>query len=152
MSATQAELARKAANAVAARKARKPKQFTPLPEKQSKQLRDAAEARAAKGHRVERHDRGDRASGDSDGPDGPHIEGIRLISKTEVLARVGVSFPTLWLWMREGRFPLSRDLGGSSAWIESEVTDWIESLPVREYKPYSGPEPRKAPNRARASV
>ena len=36
----------------------------------------------------------------------------RLISKPEVLDRVGVTFPTLWAWMRAGVFPRSRDLGG----------------------------------------
>ena len=32
----------------------------------------------------------------------------RLISKAEVLDRIGVTYPTLWVWMRRGVFPRSR--------------------------------------------
>lgn len=59
---------------------------------------------------------------------------VRLISKPEVLDRVGVTFPTIWKWMREGKFPRSRELGGKVAWIESEIEAWIASLPVRRLK------------------
>jgi predicted DNA-binding transcriptional regulator AlpA len=59
---------------------------------------------------------------------------IRLISKPEVLDRVGVSYPTLWSWMREGKFPRSRQLGGKAAWIEAEIEEWINALPVRRLK------------------
>ena len=63
----------------------------------------------------------------------------RLISKPEVLDRVGVTYPTLWLWMRRGSFPRSRALGGKGpagkvAWIESEVEAWIAALPVRRLR------------------
>lgn len=60
---------------------------------------------------------------------------VRLISKPEVCDRVGRTFPTIWLWMRQGRFPRARDLSGKPAWIESEVEAWITALPEREYKP-----------------
>lgn len=59
---------------------------------------------------------------------------VRLLSKPEVLDRVGVTFPTIWKWMREGKFPRSRELGGKAAWIESEVEDWIRALPTRRLK------------------
>jgi predicted DNA-binding transcriptional regulator AlpA len=59
---------------------------------------------------------------------------VRLISKPEVLDRVGVTFPTIWKWMREGKFPRSRELGGKAAWIEAEVEAWIANLPVRRLK------------------
>jgi predicted DNA-binding transcriptional regulator AlpA len=58
----------------------------------------------------------------------------RLISKPEVLDRVGVTYPTLWAWMRDGKFPRSRELGGKSCWVESEVAEWITSRPVRRLK------------------
>jgi prophage regulatory protein len=58
----------------------------------------------------------------------------RLIDKSEVLARVPVTFPTLWAWMREGKFPRSREIGGRVAWVESEVEAWIAGLPQRKYK------------------
>lgn len=59
---------------------------------------------------------------------------VRLISKPEVLDRVGVTYPTIWAWMREGRFPRSRELGGKAAWIESEINEWIANRPVRRLK------------------
>ena len=58
----------------------------------------------------------------------------RLISKPEVLDRVGVTFPTLWAWMRAGVFPRSRDLGGRACWLESEIDAWIENRPIRRLK------------------
>jgi predicted DNA-binding transcriptional regulator AlpA len=39
----------------------------------------------------------------------------RIVSKPEVLDRVGVTYPTIWTWMREGKFPRSRELGGKSS-------------------------------------
>ena len=58
----------------------------------------------------------------------------RLLSRGEVLERVGLSYPTIWQWMREGRFPASRSLGGKVCWLESEVNAWIAALPVRQLK------------------
>ena len=58
----------------------------------------------------------------------------RLISKHEVLDRVGVTYPTLWSWMRRGAFPRSRELGGKVCWLESEIEDWIVNRPVRRLK------------------
>jgi hypothetical protein len=34
--------------------------------------------------------------------------GLRLLSKPEVLSITGASFPTIWIWMRDGKFPRSR--------------------------------------------
>jgi predicted DNA-binding transcriptional regulator AlpA len=59
---------------------------------------------------------------------------VRLISKPQVLDRVGVTYPTLWAWMREGKFPRSRELGGKAAWVEAEVEAWINALPTRRLK------------------
>lgn len=58
----------------------------------------------------------------------------RFISKKEVLARVGVSYPTLWAWMVAGQFPRSRELGGKVAFVEAEVEAWIVNRPVRRLK------------------
>jgi prophage regulatory protein len=52
----------------------------------------------------------------------------RLLLKGEVLARVRVSYPTLWSWMVAGEFPRSVKIGGKSAWYESEVEDWLANL------------------------
>jgi predicted DNA-binding transcriptional regulator AlpA len=59
---------------------------------------------------------------------------VRLLSKLEVLDRVGRSYATIWTWMLEGKFPRSRDVNGRASWIESEVVEWINSLPVRQLK------------------
>jgi predicted DNA-binding transcriptional regulator AlpA len=59
---------------------------------------------------------------------------LRLLSKPEVIDRVGVTYPTIWQWMREGKFPRSRELGGRSAWLESEVDAWIINRPTRRLK------------------
>ena len=58
----------------------------------------------------------------------------RLISKAEVLDRVALSYPTVWAWMREDKFPRSRSVGGKACWVESEVNDWIAKRPLRKLK------------------
>jgi predicted DNA-binding transcriptional regulator AlpA len=71
-----------------------------------------------------------------------------LISKSEVVAIIGVSFPTIWQWMRLGKFPRSRVCGGRTVWIESAVTDWVNALPRRRLKgdpPENGRENENAP-------
>src|SRR5262245_42978768 len=35
----------------------------------------------------------------------PARKGAHLLSKREVLAIANVSYPTLWSWMRQGKFP-----------------------------------------------
>jgi predicted DNA-binding transcriptional regulator AlpA len=88
----------------------------------------------------------DRADGDDpDDPDHPDIDNAReqakpkparFIHRAEVLNRVGVSYTALWFWIRDGRFPAPRELGGSHqrsklAWLESEVDEWMASRPKR---------------------
>src|SRR5271166_4027039 len=55
----------------------------------------------------------------------------RLIFRGELIDVVGVSYVTVWSWMRAGTFPRGRDIGGRTAWIESEVAAWIASRPIR---------------------
>ena len=64
------------------------------------------------------------------GPRGPP----RLMSKAEVLAITGVTFPTIWSWMRNGTFPRSRVVGGKSMWRSDEVDAWLGALPIRKLK------------------
>jgi predicted DNA-binding transcriptional regulator AlpA len=59
---------------------------------------------------------------------------IRLLSKSEVLAIVGVTYPSLWAWMRAGNFPRSRVVGGRSMWRSDEIDAWLAGLPVRGLK------------------
>jgi predicted DNA-binding transcriptional regulator AlpA len=58
----------------------------------------------------------------------------RLIFRSELIDIVGVSYVTVWSWMRAGTFPRGRDIGGRTAWIESEIADWIASRPIRRLK------------------
>jgi predicted DNA-binding transcriptional regulator AlpA len=58
----------------------------------------------------------------------------RLIDKNELLRRLPFTFPTIWKWMREGTFPRSRDTGGKTTWLESEVSDWIRNRPNQVLK------------------
>jgi predicted DNA-binding transcriptional regulator AlpA len=59
---------------------------------------------------------------------------LRLLGKSEVIAITGVSFPTLWTWMRAGTFPRSRAVGGQSKWRSDEIDEWLANLPVRALK------------------
>jgi predicted DNA-binding transcriptional regulator AlpA len=58
--------------------------------------------------------------------------------KDEVLELLGISYPCLFGWIRDGKFPPGRSIGtgkkGHVAWIESEVHDWIWSRPARRPK------------------
>jgi predicted DNA-binding transcriptional regulator AlpA len=68
----------------------------------------------------------------------PENLSCRLLSKAEVLAIVGVSFPTIWSWMRAGKFPRARISGSGrnskSVWRSDEVEQWLAQLPVRKLK------------------
>ena len=60
---------------------------------------------------------------------------LRLLTKPEVLRIAGgVSYVTLWSWMRAGAFPRSRVVGGKSMWRSDEVQAWLDALPVRPLK------------------
>jgi predicted DNA-binding transcriptional regulator AlpA len=60
---------------------------------------------------------------------------LRLLMKDEVLELIGISYPCLWAWIRDGKFPPGRSIGhtkkGHVAWIASEVEAWIMSRPLR---------------------
>jgi predicted DNA-binding transcriptional regulator AlpA len=61
--------------------------------------------------------------------DDPEL-GSRLLSKAEVLARVNVTFPTIWTMMRAGTFPRARVVGGKSMWLKHEIDAWIEAVEI----------------------
>ncbi len=56
----------------------------------------------------------------------PHV---RLLGRREVMAIVNMSYPTIWAWMIDGRFPRSRQVGGKSMWRSDEVETWLNELP-----------------------
>jgi predicted DNA-binding transcriptional regulator AlpA len=62
----------------------------------------------------------------------------RLLSKKEVLARIPVTYPTIWNWMRKGTFPRARIISATKAgWLESEINEWIRARPERNYKSWN---------------
>ena len=66
--------------------------------------------------------------------DQPSLQ-LRMLAKPEVLLIAGgVSYVTLWSWMRAGAFPRARIVGGKSMWRSDEVEVWLEALPVRPLK------------------
>jgi prophage regulatory protein len=66
----------------------------------------------------------------------PAEAGLVFLSKSEVLKRIPVTGPTLWAWVRAGKFPKPRDISpNKTVWLQSDVDDWIRSQPTRNYKP-----------------
>jgi predicted DNA-binding transcriptional regulator AlpA len=72
---------------------------------------------------------------------------VRLLTKGEVLALIGVSYPALWGWIRDGKFPAGRSIGFGKrshvAWVESEVAEWIANRPLRLPKGHKGYRPEQ---------
>jgi prophage regulatory protein len=59
---------------------------------------------------------------------------FRLLAKPEIMALTGVSFPTIWEWIRAGKFPRGRIVGGQTRWRSDEVDAWLAGLSVRPLK------------------
>ena len=93
-------------------------------------LIEANQALAAKPlARGEHDDRSVRAAGAP-----PARLGDYLVSKRDVLAITNVTFPTIWAWMRAGKFPRARVVGGKSMWLNTDIEAWLATLPVRKLK------------------
>jgi predicted DNA-binding transcriptional regulator AlpA len=59
-----------------------------------------------------------------------------FLSKAQVLKKVPVTAPTLWAWVRAGKFPQPRALSSNKVvWIQDEVDRWMREQPVPRYKP-----------------
>lgn len=58
---------------------------------------------------------------------------VRLLSKSEVCDRVGATFPTIWQWMRDGKFP--RAQFGRSACLAGERNRRLLPEPARAHIP-----------------
>jgi predicted DNA-binding transcriptional regulator AlpA len=59
----------------------------------------------------------------------PPIDGERLLSKPEVLAKTGLSFTSIWRMMQRNAFPRSRQVLSQPRWLSSEIDEWIKQLP-----------------------
>lgn len=61
---------------------------------------------------------------------------MKLIRLNQVLALTGLSRGTIYRLERAGSFPLRRRLGPNSvAWLEHEITAWLESRPAARETP-----------------
>ena len=58
-----------------------------------------------------------------------------FLSKAQVLQKIPVTAPTLWAWVRQGKFPRPRAIFNKTVWIAAEVDAWMQARPHREYKP-----------------
>jgi prophage regulatory protein len=60
---------------------------------------------------------------------------LRFLSKTQVLAKIPITAPTLWAWVRAGKFPRPRFISpNKTVWVEAEVDAWMKAQPLRQYK------------------
>jgi prophage regulatory protein len=59
---------------------------------------------------------------------------LNLLSRKQLLERIPLSYPTVWKLMQRGEFPRSRSVGGKVVWLEREVVEWAEALPVVQLK------------------
>jgi predicted DNA-binding transcriptional regulator AlpA len=64
----------------------------------------------------------------------PPAAALRLLNKHEICRLTGVTFPTVWDWMRKGTFPRARIVGGKSMWLSSDIDQWLANLPQRRLK------------------
>jgi predicted DNA-binding transcriptional regulator AlpA len=66
------------------------------------------------------------------------------LRKDEVCSLVAADYSTVWRWMRCGQFPSPRVINatngkqGTLRWIASEVEEWMQSQPKRDYQKNSG--------------
>jgi prophage regulatory protein len=58
-----------------------------------------------------------------------------FLSKAQVLKKIPVTAPTLWAWVRKGKFPRPRAIFNKTVWVAAEVDAWMQARPHREYKP-----------------
>ena len=59
-----------------------------------------------------------------------------FLSKQQVLAKIPVTAPTLWAWVRAGKFPRPRAISpNKTVWVAAEVDQWMQARPHRQYKP-----------------
>jgi|SRR6516164_2040242 prophage regulatory protein len=78
------------------------------------------------------------------------VETLVFLSKQQVLKKIPVTAPTLWAWVRQGKFPRPRAIYNKTVWIASEVDAWMQARPHRQYKPIRSNE--RVPNNKKASA
>jgi prophage regulatory protein len=54
------------------------------------------------------------------------MENAKILRLPAVIERVGVSRPTIYLWIKKGAFPAQLKIGpNASGWLAAEVDAWI---------------------------
>ena len=79
-----------------------------------------------RGHQNERNAPTNNA--DSAGTAGNPLSTARLIRLPAVQQRVGMGRTAVYEMIKAGRFPKPVKLGSASAWIDVEITQWMEQL------------------------
>lgn len=65
----------------------------------------------------------------------------RILRAAELAECLGISRVTLWRWEREGRIPPKRIVGPNViGWLESEIDEWMASLPTAAPRDEEGAE------------
>lgn len=63
----------------------------------------------------------------------------KLLRLPAVTARVGMRRTSIYALIKAGKFPLPVKIGKASAWLDDEITQWIEELKIdREVAKRSG--------------
>jgi len=58
-----------------------------------------------------------------------------FLSREQICAIVGLSYPTIWMSMRAGEFPRSYKISKTRVgWLRSEIVAWMHSRPLQTYK------------------
>ena len=58
-----------------------------------------------------------------------------FLSKAQVLKKIPIPGPTLWAWVRAGKFPRPRAVSpNKTVWLAAEVDEWMRARPLRTYK------------------
>jgi predicted DNA-binding transcriptional regulator AlpA len=58
----------------------------------------------------------------------------QLLTRHQIVALTGFTYPWIWQMMMRGEFPRSRTVGGKSMWLTSELNAWLANLPKRRLK------------------
>ena len=58
----------------------------------------------------------------------------QLLSRHQIVALTGFTYPWIWQKMQRGQFPRGRIVGGKTMWLASEVEAWLAGLPLRPLK------------------
>ncbi|MGY8677099.1 AlpA family phage regulatory protein [Bradyrhizobium sp. UFLA05-153] len=59
----------------------------------------------------------------------------RLIDRHELLRRIPLTWDVIYKLMKADDFPAARAVGGKSAWLESEIEQWVLTRPMRGKPP-----------------